>query len=74
MTPFLLPHARGQWAARWVAGVLGCASTQVTTTPEYGIRLPKPERVAVQRFASSPDEVRLDHNVIADRIAGLAAQ
>ena len=72
MTPFLLPHARVQWAATLVAG--GCASTQVTTTSEYGIRPPKPERVVVHRFASSPDEVRLDHSVIADRIACVAAQ
>ena len=74
MTPFLLPHARVQWAAPLVAGGLGCASTQVTTTSEYGIRPPKPERVVVHRFASSPDEVRLDHNVVAARIAGLAGQ
>jgi len=71
MTPLLLPHARVQWAAPLVAAGLCCASTQITTTSEYGIRL---QRVVVHRFASSPDEVRLDHNVIADRIAGLAAQ
>jgi hypothetical protein len=73
MTPCLLPHAHVQWAALLVAGGLGCASTQVTTTSETGIRPPKPERVVVHRFASSPDQVRLDHSVIADPIACVAA-
>ncbi len=47
-----------------VAG-LGCATTKVTGTTEDVGRLPRPERILVHRFATSPDEVRLDHSVTA---------
>jgi hypothetical protein len=44
---------------------LGCATTKVTgTTVDLG-RLPRPERILVHRFATSGDEVRLDHSVTA---------
>src|SRR3990172_9488768 len=60
-------HARVVgWGALLIAGGLGCASTQVTSTTEYDDgRLPKPERILVYRFATAPDEVRLDHSVTA---------
>jgi hypothetical protein len=47
------------------AAGLGCATTQVTSTSEDVGRLPKPERILVHRFATSPDGVRLDHSVTA---------
>ena len=67
MKPFLPIHARAaRWGALLIAGGLGCASTQVTSTTEYDDgRLPKPERILVYRFATAPDEVRLDHSVTA---------
>ena len=59
-------HARAaRWGALLIAGGLGCASTQVTSSTEYAGRLPKPERILVYRFAMAPDEVRLDHSVTA---------
>ncbi|HXK25426.1 MAG TPA: DUF4410 domain-containing protein [Myxococcota bacterium] len=40
---------------------LGCASTNVATTQQYGgTNLPRPERILVYPFATSPDEVKLD--------------
>jgi hypothetical protein len=44
---------------------LGCATTKVTGTTEDVGRLPRPERILVHRFATTPDEVRLDHSVTA---------
>jgi hypothetical protein len=64
------------WAALAFAASFGCASTQVTTTEQYGGRLPRPERILVYRFATSPDEVRLDHSptvVAAWKAQGISA-
>jgi len=39
---------------------LGCASTDVTMTSQYGGALPRPERILIFPFATSPEEVQLD--------------
>jgi hypothetical protein len=49
-----------------VTAGLGCATTKVTGTTEDLGRLPKPERILVHRFATSADDVRLDHSVTAE--------
>lgn len=41
---------------------LGCASTNVTSESVTLGRAPKPERVVVRTFATSPEDVRLDHS------------
>lgn len=43
-----------------LAGSLGCATTQATTTMTYAGSLPRPERILVYAFATSPEEVKLD--------------
>jgi hypothetical protein len=48
-----------------VAAALGCATTQVSDESASWGRSPKPERILVHRFATSPEEVRLDHSVTA---------
>lgn len=42
------------------AAALGCASTDVSTTMQYGGALPRPERILIFPFATSPEEVQLD--------------
>lgn len=39
---------------------LACASTDVSTTMQYGGALPRPERILIFPFATSPEEVQLD--------------
>lgn len=41
-------------------GSLGCASTDVQMESEYGGQLPRPDRILITQFATSPDEVKLD--------------
>jgi hypothetical protein len=42
-------------------GALGCASTSVSSSGEYsGALLPRPERILIFPFATSPEEVQLD--------------
>lgn len=63
-------------AALLLAGSFGCASTQVTTTEQYGGRLPRPARIVVYPFATSPEEVQLDRSptvVAAWKLQGLSA-
>ena len=44
---------------------LGCATTEVTSeSPTYG-GAPKPQRILVYAFATSPEDVRLDHSLTA---------
>jgi len=63
-------------AALAAAAVVGCASTQATVGEQYDGRLPRPERIVVYRFATSPDEVTLDRSptvVAAWKMQGLSA-
>ena len=46
--------------------VSGCAPTQVKTVSEYGGKLPRPDRIFVYDFATSPDDVDTSKGVIAD--------
>ena len=46
--------------------VSGCAPTQVKTASEYGGKLPRPDRILVYDFATSPDDVDTSKGVIAD--------
>ena len=41
-------------------GSLGCASTDIQVESQYGGQLPRPDRILITRFATSPDEVDLD--------------
>ena len=69
-------RARAGAAALLVAGSVGCASTQATTTMQYGGRLPRPQRILVYQFATSPEEVKLDRSptaVVAWKIEGISA-
>lgn len=44
----------------------GCNKPQVATTESYaGSRLPRPDRILVQAFAVTPDDVKLDQGVAA---------
>lgn len=46
-----------------IAGVglmLGCATTKVTDSQQYGSQLPKPQRIVVYPFAASAGQVDLD--------------
>ena len=55
---------------------LGCASTDVTMTSQYGGVLPRPERILIFPFATSPEEVQLDWSptvVGAWKLEGLSA-
>ena len=47
------------------AGSVGCASTQATTTMQYNGALPRPSRILVYQFATSPQEVQLDRSPTA---------
>jgi hypothetical protein len=49
-----------------LVAALGCATTKVSGTTEDVGRLAKPERIVVHRFATSADDVRLDHSVTAE--------
>lgn len=75
--PRSFAHSRAACALMFLlAGSFGCASTQVTTTEQYGGRLPRPERVLVYRFATSPDDIQLDHSptvVAAWKLQGISA-
>jgi hypothetical protein len=60
-------------AALLCAAGLGCASTDLATTQQYGgLGLPRPERILVYPFATSPDEVKLDWSPTAQtwRLSG----
>jgi hypothetical protein len=46
--------------------VSGCGQTQVKTVSEYGGKLPRPDRILVYDFATSPDNVDTSKGVIAD--------
>ena len=52
---------------------LGCASTNLATSEQYGgLGLPRPDRILVMPFATSPDEVKLDWSPTAQtwRLSG----
>ena len=46
--------------------VSGCGQTQVKTVSEYGGKLPRPDRILVYDFATSPDDVDTSKGVISD--------
>ncbi|MBN8904004.1 MAG: hypothetical protein BGO51_24075 [Rhodospirillales bacterium 69-11] len=49
-----------------LGGLAACSKPSVQTTQAYmGGRLPRPERVLVEAFAVTPDEVKLDQGVAA---------
>jgi Domain of unknown function (DUF4410) len=48
------------------AMLTGCASTEITTDDVSWKAEPKPDQLIVFDFAASPDEVKLDHGLIAD--------
>jgi hypothetical protein len=48
-----------------IALALGCATTEVQDESAAWGRAPKPQRVLVHAFATSPDEVKLDHGLAA---------
>jgi hypothetical protein len=52
-------------AALALAVALGCATTEVTSQSASYERAPRPDRILVHAFATTPDEVRLDHSVTA---------
>lgn len=63
-------------AALALAAALGCASTQLQTTQQYGgTNLPRPEQIVVMPFATSADEVKLDWSPTAQtwRLSGKSA-
>jgi hypothetical protein len=63
-------------AALLLAAGLGCASTQLQTTEQYGgTNLPRPQRIIVMPFATSADEVKLDWSPTAQawRLTGESA-
>ena len=43
-----------------LAAGLGCASTNVDVSSEYQGYLPRPTRILIFQFATSPEEVQLD--------------
>jgi hypothetical protein len=51
--------------AMLAASALACATTQVSDESASWGRAPKPERILVHAFATSPEEVRLDHSLTA---------
>jgi len=54
---------KGGAAALLLASLaVGCASTKATTTMQYNGALPRPTRILVYQFATSPDEVQLDRS------------
>ena len=48
-----------------VCAALGCATTEVTSESPLLGRAPKPERILVHAFATSTEDVRLDHSLTA---------
>jgi len=64
MKPKALTRGRGLCglgaAMALVLAGLGCASTQVSMSSEYQGALPRPQRVLIFPFATSPEEVQLD--------------
>jgi len=55
----------GAAALLLAAGAVGCASTKATTTMQYNGSLPRPMRILVYQFATSPEEVQLDRSPTA---------
>ena len=55
-----LALARAGLALAGAAAALGCASTDVSTTMQYGGALPRPQQILIFPFATSPEEVQLD--------------
>ena len=53
----------------------GCASTQATTTMQYAGPVPKPDRIVVYRFATTPEEVQLDRSptAVTWKLQGISA-
>lgn len=49
-----------------VLALSGCGQTQVKTVSEYGDKLPRPDRILVYDFATSPDDVDTSKGVISD--------
>jgi len=63
------------WLLALMAG-LGCASTDLAMTSQYGGALPRPERILIFPFATSPEEVQLDWSptvVGTWKLAGVSA-
>jgi len=50
----------------FVGLLAGCASTEVTTDEVSWKTEPKPDQLIVFDFAAAPDEVQLDHGLVAD--------
>jgi hypothetical protein len=46
-------------ALAWI-GAVACASTDIDVTSEYSGALPRPDRILIFPFATSPEEVQLD--------------
>lgn len=61
--PFFARHAVALLAAVLLAG---CASTEIKTDDVSWKAEPKPDQLIVFDFATSPDEVTLDHGLVAD--------
>ena len=58
-----------------VLAALGCATTEVTSqSPSFGSG-PRPDRILVYAFATSPEDVRLDHSLTAQtwKLQGISA-
>jgi hypothetical protein len=54
---------------------LACATTEVTSqSPSFG-QAPRPERILVYTFATSPEDVKLDHSLTAQtwKLQGISA-
>ncbi len=58
----LLPGAARALACLLLAASLGCATTAVTSQSEFYGRVARPSRIVVLPFATSPEEVTLDHS------------
>jgi hypothetical protein len=68
-------RARGLLVLALAAGV-GCASTDVQMSSQYSGALPRPQRILIFPFATSPEEVQLDWSptaVGAWKLQGLSA-
>ncbi len=49
-----------------VGVIISCAQTQVKTVSEYGGKLPRPNRIFIYDFATSPDDVDTSKGIISD--------
>jgi hypothetical protein len=59
-----------------VLGTIGCASTELAVTSQYTGAVPRPERILIFPFATSPEEVQLDWSPTAAgawKLQGLSA-